>query len=152
MHTNFSTKATRDSQSGFLAIELAINELSARHNEHIAVYGEGLAERLTGQHETCSIDEFRQGVADRGASVRIPLHVAAQGFGYLEDRRPAANADPYMVSARLLETICVAPRRARNNGATGQGRKSFWKTGSLSPFQQPTAGLDEPLSGDFIGE
>lgn len=106
-HTNFSTKSMRDPQNGMLAIKKAIEALSGKHQEHIAVYGDGLPERLTGLHETASIHEFRDGVADRGASIRIPQPVALKGYGYLEDRRPAANADPYAVSARILETICL---------------------------------------------
>ena len=70
------------------------------------VYGYKLEERLTGLHETCSINEFKSGVADRGASVRIPRQVQLLGYGYLEDRRPGANIDPYLVSARLLTTVC----------------------------------------------
>jgi glutamine synthetase len=97
----------RDPLTGMTAINKAIEALSGKHQEHIAVYGDGLPERLTGLHETASIHEFRQGVADRGASIRIPQPVAIKGHGYLEDRRPAANADPYAVSARILETICL---------------------------------------------
>ena len=68
-------------------------------------YGEGLDRRLTGDHETCSITEFRYGVSDRGASVRIPWHVARQGSGYFEDRRPNSNADPYRVTAALIGIV-----------------------------------------------
>jgi glutamine synthetase len=106
-HTNFSTKSMRDPVTGITAIEKAIEALSGKHQEHIAVYGDGLAERLTGLHETASIHEFKHGVADRGASIRIPQPVALKGYGYLEDRRPAANADPYAVSAQILETVCL---------------------------------------------
>ena len=106
-HTNFSTKSMRDPITGITAIKKAIEALSGKHPEHIAVYGDGLPERLTGLHETASIHEFKHGVADRGASIRIPQPVASKGYGYLEDRRPAANADPYAVSARILETICL---------------------------------------------
>lgn len=113
MHTNFSTAATRAPASGQNAIASAIKSLSRRHALHIADYGAGLSERLTGQHETCRIDEFRSGVAHRGASIRIPASVAAKGYGYLEDRRPGANADPYRVAACLVETICVEPTCAR---------------------------------------
>ena len=74
----------------------------------VAAYGADLEERLTGLHETCSINEFRGGVADRGASIRIPRHVANRGAGYLEDRRPGANCDPYTVCSMLLQTICGA--------------------------------------------
>lgn len=104
-HTNFSTKSMRGS-NGMGVIEKAIGNLEKKHADHIALYGHGLAERLTGHHETCNINEFRSGVGDRGASIRIPAHVAKNGGGYLEDRRPGANADPYVVSARILKTIC----------------------------------------------
>ena len=105
-HTNFSTKTMRDPKTGADFIKKSIEKLSQKHKEHIEVYGHRLSERLTGLHETCHIDTFRQGVADRGASIRIPLHVSKKGCGYLEDRRPGANADPYEVSARILKTIC----------------------------------------------
>ena len=107
-HTNFSIKSMRDPTTGMAVIERSIKLLSQKHKEHIEVYGHGLSERLTGQHETCHIDDFKYGVADRSASIRIPLHVHKKGYGYLEDRRPGANADPYQVSARILKTICPA--------------------------------------------
>jgi len=87
-------------------IEEACQKLSRKHKEHIEVYGAGNESRLTGLHETCGINEFRYGVSDRGASIRIPVHTAKNGCGYLEDRRPAANMDPYQVCAKLIETIC----------------------------------------------
>ncbi len=105
-HTNFSTANMRDRATGMLAIKDAVAKLSRRHDEHIANYGHGLADRLTGLHETCSISEFKSGVADRGASIRIPRSVELSGSGYLEDRRPGANCDPYTVCTLLLETIC----------------------------------------------
>jgi glutamine synthetase len=105
-HTNFSTRAMRDPKTGTAAIQQAVAVLSTRHAEHIAVYGYGIEERLTGAHETCSYREFKSGVADRGSSIRIPRHVAAAGAGYLEDRRPGANADPYEIAAMILETVC----------------------------------------------
>jgi len=104
-HTNFSTKAMRE-KGGFQVIEKACKKLGKKHKEHIAVYGAHNEERLTGLHETCSIHEFRYGVGDRGASIRIPLQTVKEGKGYLEDRRPAANIDPYEVCAILLETVC----------------------------------------------
>jgi glutamine synthetase len=105
-HTNFSTGSTRKPQVGLAAIEVAIDRLGARHAAHIAVYGHGLEDRLTGLHETASIDQFLSGVADRGASIRIPRQVYERGFGYLEDRRPGANCDPYRVADALIETVC----------------------------------------------
>lgn len=106
-HTNFSTKAMRDASSGIDAINAAIEKLRPLQEDHIAEYGFGLEARLTGLHETCSIKEFRAGPADRGASIRIPRHVYEQGYGYIEDRRPGANCDPYRVCARLLKTVCL---------------------------------------------
>ena len=106
MHTNFSTKDTRDPKKGKEAIKNAITKLEAKHKEHIKHYGDCLEERLTGEYETSTIHEFSAGDADRGSSIRIPRPVAIKGYGYMEDRRPGANADPYMVAAMLLSTIC----------------------------------------------
>ncbi len=105
-HTNISTKATR-ADGGIKVIEAMCEKLGKRHAEHIKVYGAGNEERLTGKHETCSIHQFRYGVSDRGASIRIPMAAANDGKGYFEDRRPAANMDPYQVCAILIETICA---------------------------------------------
>jgi len=106
MHTNFSTKEIRDKSKGRAAIDSAIEALSKKHKEHIILYGAGLHERLTGLHETCDINTFKAGTADRGCSIRIPQQVALKGYGYFEDRRPGANADPYLVAARLITTAC----------------------------------------------
>lgn len=102
MHTNFSTTAMRESDACFEAV---IASLQRNHEAHIAVYGEGIQDRLTGAHETCRYDTFRWGVSDRGASIREPWQVAAHKKGYLEDRRPCANADPYVVAAKIIETV-----------------------------------------------
>lgn len=107
MHTNFSTAATRDRENGLAAIKSAVENLKDNHAKHIRDYGDRLEERLTGLHETCHIDQFKSGVLDRGASIRIPLATSQQGHGYFEDRRPGANADPYRVAARLVETVCL---------------------------------------------
>ena len=104
-HTNFSTKEMR-AEGGYQFVEAACKKLGARHEEHIDVYGAHNDLRLTGLHETCSIHEFRYGASDRGASIRIPLDTVKQEKGYLEDRRPSANMDPYAVCAIMLETIC----------------------------------------------
>merc|ERR1711920_1199134 len=72
--------------------------------EHIEAYGEGNEKRLTGLHETCSINDFKYGVADRGASIRIPRETAVKRKGYMEDRRPAANCCPYKVTNRMMIT------------------------------------------------
>ena len=114
-HTNFSTQAMRDQKTGILAIQTAIECLSKKHREHISVYGDKLHERLTGLHETAPITKFSYGVSHRGASVRIPRSVATQGVGYLEDRRPGANADPYEVAAALVDTICNSNKKAANS-------------------------------------
>ena len=104
-HTNFSTKAMR-ADGGLKVVEEACKKLGEKHKEHIAIYGAHNEERLTGLHETCSIYDFRYGVSDRGASIRIPMATANDGKGYLEDRRPSANMDPYLVCAALIETTC----------------------------------------------
>ena len=102
-HTNFSTKAMRE---GWDPIIAACEALGTRPAEHIANYGADIELRLTGDHETCSYKEFKYGVSDRGASIRIPWMVDQDKKGYIEDRRPNGNCDPYLVTRLILETVC----------------------------------------------
>ncbi len=104
-HTNFSTNAMRE---GYDAIEKACIALEKNWEAHVTNYGDGIEDRLTGKHETARWNEFSYGVSNRGASVRIPWQVAKDGKGYIEDRRPNANADPYTVARLMVETICSA--------------------------------------------
>ncbi|HIL98945.1 MAG TPA: glutamine synthetase [Pseudomonadales bacterium] len=104
-HTNVSTNEMRESYDACIK---ACESLGERHSLHIERYGHDIEDRLTGDHETCSYRNFRYGVSDRGASVRIPWQVHAEGKGYIEDRRPNSNCDPYVVSEILIETICSA--------------------------------------------
>jgi len=104
-HTNFSTKDMRE-KGGDEFIFKACMDLEKVHEEHMKEYGEGNERRLTGLHETQAIDTFSWGVSDRGASIRIPWQVDRDQQGYLEDRRPSSNCDPYRVSKKLIETIC----------------------------------------------
>ena len=104
-HTNFSTKAMRESYDAVIA---AAEALGKNADHHVANYGDRIEHRLTGEHETAHYTEFSYGVSDRGASVRIPWQVAQDGKGYLEDRRPNANCDPYTVTRLIVETCCPA--------------------------------------------
>ena len=104
-HINFSTQSMRE-KDGLKVIEDACEKLRKKHDEHIAVYGAHNEERLTGDHETQSISEFSYGVSDRGASIRIPMQTSNDGYGYLEDRRPSSNMDPYQACSILIETTC----------------------------------------------
>jgi glutamine synthetase len=104
-HINFSTQSMRE-KGGLKVIEDACEKLSKKHDEHIAVYGAHNEERLTGDHETQSISQFSYGVSDRGASIRIPMQTSNDGYGYLEDRRPSSNMDPYQACSILIETTC----------------------------------------------
>ena len=112
LHTNFSTRAMRE-VGGEAFFESLMTAFDAYKDEHIAVYGPDNHLRLTGLHETQAIDTFSYGVADRGASIRIPHSFVANGFrGYLEDRRPNSLADPYRVAGRILQTIETVPAGA----------------------------------------
>ena len=104
-HTNFSTRQMRESYDPCVA---AAEALGKRADIHIANYGHRIEERLTGEHETLSYKEYRYGVSDRGASVRIPWQVHRDQKGYIEDRRPNANCDPYTVTRLIIETVCGA--------------------------------------------
>lgn len=109
-HANFSTKQMMQ-EGGLKEIFKAIRKLEPAHMKHIGAYdpkgGIDNSRRLTGRHETSSIEQFSFGVADRGASIRIPRHVEQAGKGYLEDRRPSSNCDPYSVCDALIITICM---------------------------------------------
>jgi glutamine synthetase len=106
-HTNFSTKAMR-AKGGYDVIIKACEALGKNVKEHVAGYGHDIESRLTGKHETAPYNKFSYGVSNRGASVRIPWQVPLDGKGYLEDRRPNANMDPYTVTRLLIDTICSA--------------------------------------------
>ena len=124
-HTNFSTNKMRlgnhTKWEGFLSeppvwtakkklgmkyITEACEKLAKKHDEHIAVYGTDNDKRLTGNHETSNIHTFSWDKQNRNCSIRIPLQVCIDNFGYLEDRRPASNMDPYLVTEIMVKTIC----------------------------------------------
>ena len=103
MHANFSTSAMRESYEPIIA---ACEALGTKVDEHVENYGAGIERRLTGLHETAPWTEYSYGVSNRGASVRIPWQTAQEQKGYIEDRRPNANADPYTVARLMTDTIC----------------------------------------------
>ena len=105
MHANFSNSLLRNSgkKEDYDAVCEAFEPYV---KEHIAVYGHDNDQRLTGKHETQSIDQFSYGISDRGASIRIPIATVERGWkGWLEDRRPNSAADPYKVAARIIKTV-----------------------------------------------
>ena len=107
MHVNFSTKTIREDKVNKkeIAIEMC-KKLEAKHAEHIAVYGENNDARLTGANETSSIKDFGWGIGDRTKSIRIPSTINdPNAIGYIEDRRPASNGDPYLIVDRMVRTI-----------------------------------------------
>ncbi|MFI5053325.1 MAG: glutamine synthetase [Acidimicrobiia bacterium] len=104
-HTNFSTNAMRESYDPIIAACEALGKNAA---EHVTNYGAEIEHRLTGSHETAPWHEFSYGVSDRGASVRIPWQVDVDKKGYIEDRRPNANMDPYVVTRMIVDTCCSA--------------------------------------------
>jgi glutamine synthetase len=109
MHANFSTDYMRD-KGGKPYFEALMKQFAANMEEHVAVYGPDNHLRLTGLHETQSIDKFSYGIADRGSSIRIPHSFVNAGYkGYLEDRRPNSQGDPYQIASRILKTISEVP-------------------------------------------
>ncbi len=128
-HTNYSTKAMREGtiekinsglavtaresigkeKSGIEYIHEAINKLALKHKEHMAVYGTDNELRMTGEHETSSYDNFTFGSGNRAVSVRIPTQTERDKKGYLEDRRPSSNMDPYVVTGIIFKTTVIDP-------------------------------------------
>jgi len=96
LHTNFSNDIMRN-EGGEEYFKSIFTSFENRHKEHIESYGSDNNLRLTGNFETQSIDKFSWGVSDRGASIRVPKTTADNWKGYLEDRRPGSNADPYKI-------------------------------------------------------
>jgi glutamine synthetase len=109
MHANFSTEYMRE-VGGKEYFEALMAAFQKNMDEHIAVYGPDNHLRLTGLHETQSIDKFTYGLADRGSSIRIPHAFVNNNYrGYLEDRRPNSQGDPYQIASRILKTISEVP-------------------------------------------
>jgi glutamine synthetase len=106
-HCNYSTNEMREGRDGKKGIEFiyeAIKKLEEKHDEHMKVYGAYNDQRMTGLHETSSYKKFSYGKANRGCSVRIGNKTVEDGRGYFEDRRPASNCDPYLVTSKIFET------------------------------------------------
>ena len=105
MHANFSNEEMRTKGSEQLHNSIC-EKLGKVHKEGIELYGSDNDMRLTGLHETQSIDQFTYGISDRGASIRIPIYTVEHNWnGYLEDRRPASNADPYRIISHIVSTL-----------------------------------------------
>ncbi len=106
-HINFSTNTLRAGEGGLKAIEGIMSKLEERHKLHLDVYGDNSL-RLSGQFETSSVDKFTYGPGNRSASCRIPTTTYANdGAGYLEDRRPASDINPYVACAAILDTVVL---------------------------------------------
>lgn len=105
MHANFSNSTLRTCGEREV-YEQICESFRPVVKEHIDVYGADNHLRLTGKHETASIHDFSYGISDRGASIRIPIATVEKGWkGWLEDRRPASNGDPYKIASRIIKTV-----------------------------------------------
>jgi glutamine synthetase len=105
LHTNFSNKKMRE-VGGKDYFDSIFNVFELNHSKHIQNYGSDNGMRLTGKHETQSIDKFSYGISDRGSSIRIPQVTVNNGWkGYVEDRRPASNGNPYKIMKVISESV-----------------------------------------------
>src|ERR1700754_5193183 len=117
MHANFSTTYMRE-VGGKAYFEALMAAFEKNLMDHIAVYGPDNDKRLTGKHETASIHQFSYGIADRGASIRVPHSFVNNAYkGYLEDRRPNSQGDPYQIASQVLKTIATVPTGKVNAAA-----------------------------------
>ena len=126
LHTNFSTKRMRE-EGGEEYFMSLFQAFESRKERHIEVYGSDNNMRLTGRHETQSIDKFSWGISDRGASIRVPRDTAKEWKGYVEDRRPASNANPYDIIKVISDTVDMTDElaQARHNMYTNVDTKHF---------------------------
>lgn len=125
------------------------------HEEHIAKYGSGNERRLTGKHETAAMSDFTWGVADRGASIRVGNETFAKGAGYMEDRRPAANVDPYVVTSMLAKTTLLSTttgggqgRGGGEGGSSSRGKDLIYESAGIDEL----AGLQRVMAATGINE
>lgn len=134
-HTNFSTKTMREGTKGMAYIEEMMKLMEAKHMEHMSVYGSENHKRLTGIHETSPFDKFSYGAGNRAASIRIPTQTMnANGKGYIEDRRPASDIDPYVVSGIIFDTTVCASA----NGKPMVDHYNSWaKWKETAPIEKP---------------
>jgi len=117
MHANFSTTYLRET-GGKAYFEALMAAFEKNLMDHIAVYGPDNDKRLTGKHETAPWNKFSYGVADRGASVRVPHSFMKSDYkGYLEDRRPNSQGDPYAIASQILKTVAEVPTAAKSAAA-----------------------------------
>lgn len=106
LHTNFSTKEMRENDNGIDMIHTAINKLALTHHDDLKLFGENNHRRLSGKYETSSAAKFTYGAASRNTSIRIPTSTTKDKKGYFEDRRPGANANPYIITANMFKVVC----------------------------------------------
>jgi len=106
-HTNYSTEDTRNEGGLDVIKNEYLPKMKEKHMESILVYGEGNKLRLTGSYETSDISTFSYGEGNRGSSIRIPVNTMKQKCGYYEDRRPASNIDPYLVTCMIVDTTVL---------------------------------------------
>lgn len=134
-HTNFSTKTMREGTKGMDYIHDMMKKFEAKHMVHMDLYGQDNHKRLTGIHETSPFDKFSYGAGNRAASIRIPTSTMNQnGKGYIEDRRPASNIDPYVVSSIIYDTTVLAESQADPMVAHYKSWTEWLKT---APIEKP---------------
>ena len=91
-------------------IKKAVDKLAITPQANLFKYydrhgGEDNKARLIGDHFIPSYNEFSSGMADKYVSVRIPVRCAEQGRGYLEERRPISDCDPYEATLAFMKAI-----------------------------------------------
>merc|ERR1711924_361246 len=92
---------------GMKVITAALEKMKAKHMEHMDLYGTDNDQRMTGALETSSFSEFSYGWPTVAAPCASPATLEKNGCGYFEERRPASNMDPYVVTGKIVQTTVL---------------------------------------------
>ena len=123
MHANFSNEVMRTAGEESVFTKIC-EEFGKNIERHISVYGADNDQRLTGDHETQSIDQFSYGISDEGFDPDSGVYTYRRLGRTVGGPKNASNADPYKVAAAIVKTT---RRRSPEGCSDCEGRTLMFK-------------------------